>query len=152
MQVLINKKKVKITDIIFLKNFVIKRYHLVNSNVRKIAINEIVINKHLMDLNFAFSPKMIKVKISSKSIEIYFQRIKNTKLNRKPLIKKRLSHIIKKLHKIKVCHNDLNYSNILCDGKNIYLIDFALSNISHCFYEDDRKLKKIESWIYGSLF
>ncbi|VWL84907.1 lipopolysaccharide kinase InaA family protein [Oceanivirga miroungae] len=146
-------KILNINKLISYKTFIVKRYIILNENIRKIAINEIRINEYLIENQFNYSPKMIKVLISRKYIDIYFEKINTTKLNRKPLIKKRLSHILKKLHSINVCHNDLNLSNILSDGKNIYLIDFALASISSEYDYDYIKLKKIESWIdNGTIF
>lgn len=153
MKVLINNEILEISEIVFYKDIVVKKYKIINNTIRKIAINEIKINEYLKYNKYKYAPKIIKVKVFSKYIEIYFKRISNKKLNRKPLIEKRLSNIIKSLHRINVCHNDINLSNILTDGKNIYLIDFALSTITDNFNSDNIRLSKIESWIYnGSLF
>ncbi len=81
------------------------------------------------------APKPIDVNLNEYMIAMGYIRGKKLRdvVNKDnyELFSKIIGHIIEKLHMQGIIHHDLTTSNLLWDGKKLYLIDFGLSFYSH---------------------
>lgn len=118
------------------KNIFIKTYFNNYYIAKDMYINEIVILKYLNKRKINFIPKLISFfsynqkyeikleKINGKTLEKY--KFKNIK--EKISLFKKLLEIVNTLHENSVIHNDLTPKNIIVNGKEVYLVDFACSS------------------------